>query len=66
MDSDSPFAEHQSSQVNTDTKIVHVNYCAGCHYVWKAPAKAEKCLNCKNNPDLVISLVSYSTGIPIQ
>lgn len=66
MDLDSPFASagFSKSKPQQSTGVVHVNYCDNCHYVWKGPVVAEKCLNCKDEPVSVRSLVSYSNDAP--
>lgn len=45
--------------------VVHVNFCDICHYVWKAPAAAEWCVNCRQDRPTARSLVSYRTEAPI-
>lgn len=65
MDEDSPFAHFQKNEEIKPTRVMHVNYCAACHHVWKAPATTKKCINCKGNGDTVISLINYVTGLPV-
>lgn len=64
MEPDSPFAGHATATPVKPSRIVHVNFCDVCHHVWKAPAAAISCINCKGinckgNGDCARSLVSY-------
>lgn len=67
MDPESPFANRPMSVIINDrpksNRIVHVNFCEVCHYVWKAPAAAKTCVNCKGNGECARSLVSYKTEV---
>lgn len=64
MDPTSPFASRDNSTPVTSTKIIHVNFCMHCHYLWKAPSEAEKCINCIQDIPLVVSLINYESEIP--
>lgn len=67
MDPSSPFyrGKHLEPQPITTTRVVHVNFCSVCHYVWKAPAEARTCINCKGNGESAMSLVSYLTEVGV-
>lgn len=65
MERDSPFFARTTAERGKPSRIVHVNFCAVCHYVWKAPAAATTCVNCKGNGLTARSLVSYETEVPI-
>lgn len=65
MHPDSPFASHATATPSKPSRTVHVNFCTVCHYVWKAPAAATRCINCKGNGECARSLVSYETEVPI-
>ena len=64
MDPDSPFAGRESARPIAPSRVVHVNFCSTCHYVWKAPVAATQCVNCTNR-DTARSLVSYETEVPV-
>lgn len=65
MDPSSPFAGMPTSTSTKPSRIIHVNFCAVCHHVWKAPSEAATCINCKGNGLTARSLVSYETEVPI-
>ena len=65
IDPASPFADRETTVPVTRTRLVHVNFCSVCHYVWKAPAEARTCINCKGNGLTARSLVSYETEVQI-
>lgn len=65
MDPNSPFARFEKTEVKTQTRTIHVNFCTICHYVWKAPTAAKTCINCIGNGECATSLVSYETEVPI-
>ena len=61
----SPFANHPTAQPTRPGRTIHVNFCDRCFHVWKAPAPAGKCINCKELGGTVRSLVEYQTRVPI-
>ncbi len=66
IDPESPFAKlGHTAPERSARKIVHVNFCDVCHYVWKSPAAAKVCVNCKGNGESARSLVSYETDVPL-
>ena len=65
IDPDSPFAAHETRKPLKPSRRVHVNFCDVCHHVWKAPAAAKMCINCKGNGLTARSLVSYETEVPV-
>ena len=66
MDPDSPFANQHTTYHVYNGYRVHVNFCDACHHVWKAPAAAERCVNCNNAPTKPRSLVDYKSDVPIS
>lgn len=65
MDPSSPFARQPTFVPKCKPRTVHVNFCSACHYVWKAPAAATTCVNCKGNGESARSLVSYRSEVPL-
>lgn len=65
IDPSSPFASFKNAKSTGPSRIIHVNFCSACHHVWKAPAAATVCINCKGNGPTARSLVSYETEVPI-
>ena len=65
MIQDSPFAGHTTAQPMKPGRTVNGNFCDRCFHVWKAPAPAIKCINCKELGGTVRSLVEYQTRVPI-
>ncbi len=66
MDPSSPFAyRNEDTKTINPTTVVHVNFCKICHYVWKAPAAAVRCVNCIQEEDTAVSLIHYITEAPL-
>lgn len=65
MDPSSPFASQPATAPIKPSRAVHVNFCTVCHHVWKAPAAAKTCINCKGNGECARSLISYETEVRI-
>lgn len=64
MDPRSPFSHLKEPTKIAPSKIVHINFCTACHYVWKAPTEAKICVNCIGNEETAISLISYESEVP--
>ena len=65
MIEDSPFAQYPVNQPIKPGRTINVNFCDRCFHVWKAPAPATKCINCKELGGTVRSLIEYQTRVPI-
>lgn len=65
MDPDSPFRAMNEVRMPMN-RTIHVNFCDVCHHVWKAPAAATVCINCKGNGESARSLASYVGDVPIN
>ena len=60
MEPDSPFASFEKIDKISHNTTIYVNYCEICHHIWKAPAVAKKCINCRND-NIPKLLVQYET-----
>jgi len=61
VESNSPFADFETSNKIKHTTKIYVLYCIVCHHVWKAPAISITCINCKGNGDTARCLIEYDT-----